>query len=80
LVDTDESVEDDGLHYLGMRNNQAPALCDPETENFRLSAGSALMQGTWSSVNNLGEDLDGNAWGTFMWKGCYAFDENSPCD
>ena len=80
LVDTDESVEDDGLHYLGMRNNQAPALCDPETENFRLSAGSALMQGTWSSVNNLGEDLDGNAWGTFMWKGCYAFDEISPCD
>lgn len=80
LVDTDESVEDDGLHFESMSNSQAPLLCNPAEGNFHLSSSGLLMAGTSVSVNNLPEDLDGTSWGSQVWKGCYAFDANSPCD
>jgi hypothetical protein len=80
LVDTDESVEDDGVHFESMSNSLAPLFCDPEAENFRLSSSGLLMAGTSTSVGNLPEDLEGTSWGGQVWKGCYAFDANSPCE
>lgn len=80
LVDTDESVEDDGLHFEDMSNGQAPLFCNTEERNFRLSSAGLLMAGTAVSVNNLSEDIEGNSWGAQVWKGCYAYDANSPCE
>ena len=80
LVDTDESVEDDGVHFEGMSNNQAPLLCNPSEGNFRLSSSSQLMVGTSVSSANLPEDIDGSSWGSQLWKGCYAYDANTPCE
>lgn len=80
LVDTDESVEDDGLHFFSMSNNQSPSLCNPEEENFRLSNDGLLMSGSAVSANNLPEDIDGISWGSQIWKGCYAFDSGTPCE
>lgn len=80
LVDTDESVEDDGVHFESMSNGQAPLFCSTEEGNFRLSSSGLLMAGTSFSVNNLSEDIEGTSWGTQIWKGCYAFDSNSPCE
>ena len=80
LVDTDESVEDDGVHFESMSNNQAPLLCNPAEGNFRLSSSGLLMAGTAVSVNNLPEDIEGTSWASQVWKGCYAYDANSPCE
>jgi hypothetical protein len=80
LVDTDESVEDDGLHFFNMSNNQSPSLCNPEEENFRLSNDGLLMSGSAVSANNLPEDIEGISWGSQVWKGCYAFDSGTPCE
>jgi hypothetical protein len=80
LVDTDESVEDDGLHFESMSNGQAPLFCNTETRNFRLSSSGLLMAGTSVSVNNLPEDIEGTSWGAQIWKGCYAYDANTPCE
>lgn len=80
LVDTDQNVEDDGLHFLDMSNNQAPFLCDPANFNYHISSGGQVMTGFNASASPLTEDLDGNAWGAQLWKGCYTFDPVSPCD
>jgi hypothetical protein len=80
LVDTDESVEDDGNYFESMINNQAPFFCNSDEGNFRISAESDIMLGTDVSVNNKQTDIEGNFWGGQVWKGCYAFDVNSPCE
>ncbi|MFM7727072.1 MAG: hypothetical protein ACKO7B_10230, partial [Flavobacteriales bacterium] len=80
LVDTDESVEDDGNHFESMINNQAPFFCNSDESNFRISAESDIMRGTDVSVFNEQTDIEGNFWGSQVWKGCYAFDVNSPCE
>jgi hypothetical protein len=80
LVDTDQNVEDDGVHFLDMSNNQAPFLCDPANFNYHISSGGQVMTGFNASASPLTEDLDGNAWGTQLWKGCYTFDPVSPCE
>jgi hypothetical protein len=80
LVDTDESVEDDGVHFEGMTVNQAPLFCNTAESNFRIASSADIMKGTAVSVNNLLLDIEGNFWGSQVWKGCYAFDVNSPCE
>jgi hypothetical protein len=79
LVDTDESVENDGIHFEDMSNGQAPLFCNTELLNFRISANSDIMQGVFSpSAEQF--DIEGNFWSGQVWKGCYAYDPNSPCD
>jgi hypothetical protein len=80
LVDTEESVEDDGVHFESMSNSQAPLFCNTTEGNFKLSSSGLLMAGTSVSVNNLPEDIEGTSWGSQVWKGCYAYDANSPCE
>ncbi len=80
LVDANFSVENDGNRFEGMTNNQAPLLCNPSAGNFRLSSNADIMKGTSVSVNNVSPDLDGNFWSVPVWKGCYAYDSNSPCE
>jgi len=80
LVDTDESVEDDGLHFEEMTFNQSPFFCNTGEANFRIASSDDIMKGTSESVNNLQLDLEGNFWGGQVWKGCYAYDVNSPCE
>ena len=79
LVDTDQSVENDGIHFEDMSNGQAPLFCNTELLNFRISTDSDIMEGIFSPS---GEqfDIEGNFWSGQVWKGCYAYDPNSPCD
>jgi hypothetical protein len=80
LVDANFSVENDGIRFEGMTNNQAPFLCNPSAGNFRLSSSADIMKGTNVSVNTISPDLDGNFWSVPVWKGCYAYDSNTPCE
>jgi hypothetical protein len=71
LVDTDENVDDDALHYFDITNGQSPLLCNPADYNFKLSSGAGIMTGaiypTTPSV-----DIAGNSWFTpGPKKGCY---------
>jgi parallel beta-helix repeat protein len=72
LVDANVNVDNDGLHYFSMSNNQAPYLCNPAGENFKISNNPSLMIGAQESTTPF-VDIDGNSWSGEVNKGCYKF-------
>ncbi|MFM7814203.1 MAG: hypothetical protein ACKO66_06770, partial [Flavobacteriales bacterium] len=82
LVDTDQNVDNDGMHYYAISNGQAPQFCNTSEGNFFIINGSGtLMSGDFTNAqpDNFG-DLVGNSWAGILWKGCYAYDASSPCE
>jgi len=72
LIDTELNVNNDGNHWDNMINQQAPFLCNPSNQNFKISNGASRMLG-----GPFGQfDIDLNETGD--WKGCYDFTGN--CD
>jgi hypothetical protein len=82
LVDTDQNIENDGIHFLGLSNGQAPQFCDINESNFFINGTGSLMSGNFANAQPAvdGLDLAGNPWSGVMWKGCYAYDASSPCE
>lgn len=82
LVDTDQNIENDGIHFLGLSNGQAPQFCDIDESNFFINGTGSLMSGNFANAQPAvdGLDLAGNPWSGVMWKGCYAYDASSPCE
>lgn len=74
LVDTDSDVSDDGSHWDFMVNQQAPYLCSPENNNFKISNDASRMHGG-PETNFF--DIDQQSLGS--WKGCYDFVPGNPC-
>ncbi|MCC6600368.1 MAG: hypothetical protein IT223_06800 [Crocinitomicaceae bacterium] len=78
LVDTDISVEDDFNHWDHIINQQAPYLCSPSNNNFKISNNSSRMFGSPSDpIPGL---MDINQISTGSWKGCYDYTQGAnPC-
>ena len=72
LVDANVNVDDDGLHFFEMSNNQGPYLCDPAGQNFRISTNTALMIGQQYDSTPL-VDIIGSNWSGEVNKGCYKY-------
>ncbi len=75
LVDANVNVDDDGLHYFNMVNNQAPSLCDPAGQNFRINTNSNAMIGSINLFpSTYQNDIAGNFWVPDpINKGCYKY-------
>jgi hypothetical protein len=48
-------------------------------ENGETIIGAAVYLKNNKAIGTI-TDLDGNFWATPIWKGCYAYDSNTPCE